>query len=108
MNHIGKVIKQKLQKQIDDTHTICCKRIDADPTLTPIKKRYLKKVSYKLCKHELLLENNRILDLHQMISEDIASRKLRDMPFCSKDMCKCAVGNIYCFCVTSKNKWLIK
>lgn len=108
MSRIDKVIRAKLQKQIDNTHTMCCKRIDADPSLTPIKKKYLKKTSYKLCKHEILVEHNRILDLHQMISEDIASRKLRDIPLPPKNICKCDVGNIYCFCVNSKNKWLIK
>ena len=103
MNNLDELIRKKLQKQIDDSHTIVCQNIDADPTLTPIKKRYLKRASYKLCKHELLSEHNRLLDLHNMIAEDIASRKLRDMPI---DVCKCREGNRYCFCVTSKNNWL--
>ena len=103
MNNLDELIRKKLQKQIDDSHTIVCQNIDADPTLTPIKKRYLKRASYKLCKHELLLEHNRLLDLHNMISEDLASRELQKMPI---DVCKCREGNTYCFCVTSKNNWL--
>ena len=99
MSRINNVIRNKLQKQIDNSHTICCKRIDADPSLTPIKKRYLKKTSYKLCKHEILVEHNRILDLRGMIEADLESRALRDV-------CRCAVGNIYCFCVDYRNKWI--
>ena len=106
MNNLDKLIREKLQKQIDDSHTIVCKRIDADPTLPPIKKRYLKKCSYKLCKHQVLVEHNRLIDLHQMITEDIASSKLRDMPLPPKDICKCIEGNRYCFCINSKNQWL--
>ncbi len=106
MNNLDKLIRQKLEKQIEDSHTIVCQNIDADPTLTPIKKRYLKKASYKLCKHEILVEHNRLLDLHQMISEDLASRELQKMPLPPKDVCKCMKGNTYCFCITRKNQWL--
>ncbi len=105
MSRIDKVIRDKLQKQIDDSHTICCKRIDADPILTPIKKRYLKKASYKLCKHEILVEHNRILDLRGMIEADLESRALNKEPI--GNMCRCDVGNTYCFCVDSKNNWIV-
>lgn len=101
MNNINKLIRNKLKKQIDDSHTICCKRIDADPILTPIKKRYLKKASYKLCKHEILVEHNRILDLRGMIEADLESRVFNKEP-----ICRCAVGNIYCFCIDARNKWI--
>jgi len=99
MSRINKFIRDKLQKQIDNSHTIVVKRIDNDPTLTAIKKRYLKRASHKLCKHEILVEHNRILDLRGMIEADLESRALRDV-------CRCAVGNIYCFCVDYKNKWI--
>jgi hypothetical protein len=108
MNNLDKLIRKKLEKQIEDSHTIVCKRIDADLTLTPIKKRYLKKTSYRLCKHEILVEHNRLLDLHMMIKADQESRALRDMPLPPKDICKCVEGNRYCFCVNSKNQWLVK
>jgi len=107
MNNLDKLIRKKLEKQIEDSHNIVCKRIDADPTLTPIKKRYLKKTSYKLCKHEIFVEHNRLLDLRGMIEADVESRALRDMPLPPKDICKCIEGNIYCFCVDTKNKWLV-
>ncbi len=103
MNNLDELIRKKLEKQIDDSHNIVCQNIDADLTLTPIKKRYLKKCSYKLCKHEILVEHNRLLDLHMMIANDLESRELQKMPI---DVCKCRKGNTYCFCVTRKNKWL--
>ena len=106
--NLDNLIRRKLEKQIEDSHNIVCKRIDADPILSPIKKRYLKKCSYKLCKNQVLVEHNRLLDLHMMIQCDLESRALRDMPLPPKDICKCAVGNIYCFCCNSKNNWLVE
>lgn len=100
-SNINKVVLEKLQSKIDQSHNIACIRIENDPTLSRLKKRYLKETSYRLCRIEVMREQNRLIDLKGMVENDILSRRMRELP-----KCYCVDKKGYCFCVDKFNKWI--
>jgi len=96
-------LSNELVSNIEKSHELVCARINADPNLSKLKKKYLCNASLKLCEIEYCVQVNRKLDLRGMIEEDILSRKLRQLPI---SLCRCSKSNRYCFCVDLKNRWL--
>ena len=123
-SNINKVVLEKLQSKIDQSHNIACIRIENDPTLSRLKKRYLKETSYRLCRIEVMREQNRLIDLKGMVENDILSRRMRDyykyedinkeldlllpkrLKTRSLPKCYCVDKKGYCFCVDKFNKWI--
>lgn len=109
-SNINKVVLEKLQSKIDQSHNIACIRIENDPTLSRLKKRYLKETSYRLCRIEVMREQNRLIDLKGMVENDILSRRMRDYYNKELDLllpkCYCVDKKGYCFCVDKFNKWI--